>query len=163
MEKKGELKNCKIFNEKGRFLRELPTEAIVPIIIIGENQSGEIIDRDGAYFSENSIFRARVSDGKNLKTEEYKITSLSKPKSLKIGLTVVRELSFYSAISEDIEEGFLFWSRLIFYITKNPEEGEKIITITGKSDSTILKFDVKLNDINEEGFTYGKHEFFKIS
>ena len=163
MEKKGELKNCRIFKEKGRFLRELRTDAIVPITIIGENQSGDIIDRDGAYFSKNRIFRARVFDGKNFITEEYKITSLAKPKSLKIGLTIVRELSFYSAISDEIEEGFLHWPRLIFYVTKNPEEGEKTITITGKSDSTILKFDVKLNDINEDGFSYGKHEFFKIS
>lgn len=38
MEKKVELKNCKIFNKKGRILRELLTEAIVPITISGKHR-----------------------------------------------------------------------------------------------------------------------------
>lgn len=163
MEKKGELKNCKIFSEKGRFLKDLPTDAIIPITIIGENQSGDTIDREGVYFSENGIFQTRVSDGRSFKTEEYKVISLADTKSLKNELMIVRKIFFYSAISDEIEEGFLNWPRLIFYITKNPEEGEKTITITGKSGSEILKFNVKLNDINEEGFMYRKHEFFRIS
>ena len=56
MEKKGELKNCKIFNKEGRILGRLQTEEIMPIIVVGKNESEDIIYREGLYLS-NTIFR----------------------------------------------------------------------------------------------------------
>lgn len=62
MEKKGELKNCKIFNKEGRILGRLQTEEIMPIIVVGKNESEDIIYREGLYFFKNknlsnTIFR----------------------------------------------------------------------------------------------------------
>lgn len=167
MEKKGKLENCKFFDVEGRFLKVLPKEKILSIKIIGKNESGEIIYREGVYFSKEKIFQTRFSDGKSFFEEEYEITSIAQPTPPQFSISNKKEFNLFSAMSDQIEELFLFWPRLVFYKDTHTEESEKIIQIKGQllePCRTIFIVHINLEDITEEGFNYNNSgDFYKIA
>lgn len=165
MEKKGKLRNCKIFDGEGRFFYVIPAENEVFIKIIGQNESGEIIYREGVYFSKEKIFQTRFSDGKDFFAEEYEIDSLAKPIHPKF--ENIKKFNLFSAMGDQIEEVFLYWPRLVFYKDTHPEEREEIIQIKGQllePCTPIFMLHIKLADITEEGFIYNNSgDFYKIA
>ena len=167
MEKKGKLKNCKIFDVEDRFLKLFPEEKEMAIKIIGQNESGEIIYREGAYFSKEKIFQTRFSDGKSFFEEEYEITSIAQPIPPQFGISNKKEFNLFSAMGDQIEELFLYWPRLVFYKDTHPEESNEIIQIKGQllePCRPIFIVHIKLEDITEEGFNYNNSgDFYKIA
>ncbi len=165
MEKKGNLRNCKIFDAEGRFFNVLPAENELSIKIIGKNESEEIIYREGVYFLKEKIFQTSFSDGKDFFAEEYEIASIEKP--IHPQFENIKEFNLFSAMGDQIEELFLYWPRLVFYKDTHPEESEGIIQIKGQllePCRSIFTIHIKLEDITEEGFYYcNSGDFYKIA
>ena len=96
-EKKGKLKNCKVFGTGGRLLKELSakvvipdtvilntvlwnkilsTERSIPITVIGINDEENLIYREGIYYTKAKIFQTTIRKDNSFIKEEYEIESI---------------------------------------------------------------------------------------
>lgn len=184
-EKKGKLKNCKVFGTGGRLLKELSakvvildtvilntvlwnkilsTERSIPITVIGINDEENLIYREGIYYTKTKIFQTTIRKDNSFIKEEYEIESIFFM-DFKAGTEKVIKFNFFSAIGDEIEEGFFEWARLIYYKDTHPKDMEKTIVITGQSfetGSSISRFHITLNDVFERGFYYKTEEAYVI-
>lgn len=160
-----ELTNCKLFFTGGRFIKELPQKNL-PITIIGTDEEGEVLYLEGAYFCEREIFQTIALKNDRVVNEEYIISSLAKMETCKFPIREVQKFDFYSATSDETDELFLYWERLIHYKDTHPKKGDMLVRIKGRSfevGKPFVEVNIKLNRITEMGFYYERHEkFYRI-
>ena len=162
---KKKITNCKIFTTGGRFLKELPQKNL-PITVIGINEEGEVYYREGAYFWKREIFQTDIIEAGRIVTEEYIISSLAQISDYQFQIREEQKFNFYSAISDEIDEAFLYWERLIHYKEMHPEKEDILVRIKGRSfeiGNPFVTAYIKLNQITESGFYYERLEkFYRI-
>ena len=153
-----------VFGTGGRLLKELSTERSIPITVIGIDDEENVIYREGIYYAKAKVFKTIIRKDNSFIEEEYEIESIFFI-DFKAGTEKVTKFNFFSAIGDEIEEGFFEWARLIYYKDTHQKEMEKTIVITGQSfepGSSISKFHIRLNDVFERGFYYKTEEAYVI-